>query len=75
MPRRRCCGLVEQEPCHRQLTPLDDEERVVTLLVEELETIRLKNLTGMDQAACAVTMGVSRATFQRILNAARQKIT
>jgi uncharacterized protein len=76
MPRRRCCGLVEQEPCHRQFAPIDaNEEKVVTLLVEELEAIRLKNLTGMDQAACAVTMGVSRATFQRILNAARQKIT
>ncbi|MFZ3130391.1 MAG: DUF134 domain-containing protein, partial [Desulfosporosinus sp.] len=29
---------------------------------------------GLDQAECAVSMGVSRATFQRILAAARSKI-
>lgn len=51
------------------------KEKVVTLLVEELEGMRLKGLTGMDQAQCAVSMGVSRATFQRLLNVARQKIT
>lgn len=76
MPRRRCCGLVEQEPCHRKFTPVDaKEQKIVTLLVEELEAIRLKDLTEMDQTECAITMGVSRATFQRLLNAARKKVT
>jgi predicted DNA-binding protein (UPF0251 family) len=67
---------VEQEPCHRQFIPIDaKQEKIIALLVEELEAMRLKDLTGMDQAACAMAMGVSRATFQRLLSAARQKVT
>jgi len=42
--------------------------------IEELEAIRLKDLEGMEQEECAKKMEVSRQTFQRILNAAREKI-
>jgi predicted DNA-binding protein (UPF0251 family) len=48
------------------------EENV--LKVEELEAIRLKDLEGMEQEDCAVKMEVSRQTFQRILNTAREKV-
>ena len=44
------------------------------LRIEELEAIRLKDLEGMEQEECADKMEVSRQTFQRILNAAREKI-
>lgn len=44
------------------------------LLIEELEAIRLKDLEGMEQEDCADKMEVSRQTFQRILNVAREKI-
>jgi len=44
------------------------------LLIEELEAIRLKDLDGMEQEDCADKMEVSRQTFQRILNVAREKI-
>lgn len=44
------------------------------LLVEELEAIRLKDLEGLDQEVCAKRMEVSRQTFQRVLNSAREKI-
>ncbi|MFZ5595703.1 MAG: DUF134 domain-containing protein [Bacillota bacterium] len=46
----------------------------VTLTVEELEAVRLKDLLGLEQEACAEKMGVSRPTYHRILSAARQKI-
>ncbi|MFZ5642709.1 MAG: DUF134 domain-containing protein [Bacillota bacterium] len=46
----------------------------VTLTVEELEAIRLKDLVGLEQEACAERMGVSRPTYHRILSAARQKV-
>jgi len=46
----------------------------VFIQLEELEAVRLKDKVGLDQAECAETMGVSRATFQRILGAARLKI-
>lgn len=76
MPRRRCCGLVEQEPVHRRFTPSNGRDaKTVVLLVEELEAIRLKDLGGMDQSECAKTMGISRATLQRMLRSARTKIS
>jgi predicted DNA-binding protein (UPF0251 family)/DNA-directed RNA polymerase subunit RPC12/RpoP len=45
------------------------------LKLEELEAVRLKDLEGLEQGECAEKMGVSRPTFQRILLAAREKIT
>ncbi len=44
------------------------------LLVEEYEAIRLKDALGLEQEACAQRMQISRATFQRILSAARAKL-
>ncbi|MFZ5650566.1 MAG: DUF134 domain-containing protein [Bacillota bacterium] len=46
----------------------------VNLTVEELEAIRLKDLMGLEQEACAERMGVSRPTYHRILTSARQKV-
>jgi uncharacterized protein len=46
----------------------------VRLSVEEAETIRLKDLDGLEQEEGAVKMKVSRATFQRVLVSARRKI-
>jgi predicted DNA-binding protein (UPF0251 family) len=44
------------------------------LLVEEAEAIRLKDLEGMEQEECARMMSISRSTFSRLLDSARQKI-
>jgi len=46
----------------------------VQLLVEEAEAIRLKDLEGLEQEECAENMNVSRSTFARLLDSARQKI-
>ena len=46
----------------------------VTLTVDEAEAIRLKDLEGLDQEKCAESMRVSRTTFGRILESARQKM-
>ncbi|KUK10059.1 MAG: hypothetical protein XD50_1646 [Clostridia bacterium 41_269] len=53
--------------------PLSELEEI-TLSVEELEAIRLKDLEGLEQTECALRMGISRPTFHRILVSARQKI-
>lgn len=53
--------------------PLRDLEEV-GLTIEELEAIRLKDLLGLEQEACAEKMGVSRPTYHRILSAARTKV-
>jgi predicted DNA-binding protein (UPF0251 family) len=46
----------------------------VKLLVEEAEAIRLKDLEGLEQEECAQKMNISRSTFSRVLDSARQKI-
>jgi predicted DNA-binding protein (UPF0251 family) len=47
----------------------------VTLSVEELEALRLAHKEGLYQQAAAEKMGVSRATFGRVLDAAHCKVT
>ncbi len=46
----------------------------VGLTVEETEAIRLKDLEGLQQEECAQRMRVSRPTFHRVLESARQKV-
>jgi predicted DNA-binding protein (UPF0251 family) len=48
------------------------EEVVLTL--DELEALRLADLEGEYQEAAAARMGVSRATFGRIVGEARRKV-
>lgn len=54
--------------------PLRDLEEVC-MSVEEAESLRLKDLEGLEQEAGAEKMNISRPTFQRILASARQKLT
>lgn len=44
------------------------------LSVEEAESLRLKDVEGLEQEQGAEKMGVSRPTFQRILASARHKV-
>ena len=53
--------------------PLADLQEV-QLLIEEAEAIRLKGIEGLEQEECAHKMNISRSTFSRILDSARQKI-
>jgi predicted DNA-binding protein (UPF0251 family) len=46
----------------------------VRLSLEELESIRLKDLDGLEQEECAQQMHISRPTFHRILESARSKL-
>jgi predicted DNA-binding protein (UPF0251 family) len=46
----------------------------VRLSLEELESIRLKDLEGLEQQECARQMRVSRPTFHRVLQSAREKL-
>lgn len=68
---------VEFIPSVQYFAPADTgrgaiEENI--LRIEELEVLRLKDIEGLEQEACAEKMGISRQTFQRILNAARRKV-
>ncbi|QJW45203.1 DUF134 domain-containing protein [bacterium BFN5] len=75
MPRKRCCGKIEQMPCCRRFIPEGEfSAGSVELFLEELEALRLKDIAELDQTACSLKMGLSRTTFQRILNSARRKV-
>ena len=49
-------------------------EDVITLKIEEAESLRLMDLENLDQQACADLMNIGRTTFQRIYKEARKKI-
>jgi predicted DNA-binding protein (UPF0251 family) len=77
VPRRRKRCWVESLPEATYYkpagVPLRDLDEVI-LPVEELEAIRLKDLSGLDQEQCAEQMGIARTTFQNHLYAAHAKI-
>ncbi|MBC2852214.1 DUF134 domain-containing protein, partial [Cetobacterium sp. 8H] len=68
---------VEFIPTETKFVPLNKRECDVNfnnLKIEELESLRLKDLENFSQEECAEKMNVSRQTFQNILNAARSKV-
>ncbi|MCW7075215.1 MAG: DUF134 domain-containing protein [Candidatus Methanospirare jalkutatii] len=87
--RRRCVGFLPHFFYFEPRVPIpgygdsegegrSENERIrgseEVLKVEELESIRLKDLLGLTQEEAARRMGVSQPTFHRILQAARRKI-
>lgn len=68
---------IEQMPVCRLFAPTggeDGSKGEISIKVEELEAIRLKDLEGLEQEDCAERMQVSRPTYQRILLSAREKV-
>ncbi|MBU2616924.1 MAG: DUF134 domain-containing protein [Nanoarchaeota archaeon] len=53
--------------------PLMELEEVI-LPVEEYESVRLKDLEGLEQEECAKKMNISQPTFHRLILSARKKI-
>ncbi len=74
MPRKPKCRRVCAVPSNRIFLPQEPSASAVELTVEELEALRLCNLERMEQNDAAVSMDVSRATFQRMLYKAREKV-
>ncbi len=78
MARRPCCKRVEEMPgvnyFKPRAVPLSALEEV-TLSIEELEALRLAHKEGLYQQEACERMGVSRATFGRVLDAAHRKVT
>jgi predicted DNA-binding protein (UPF0251 family)/predicted Fe-Mo cluster-binding NifX family protein len=46
----------------------------ICVSIEEIESVRLRDIENLDQEQCARYMNISRATYQRILESARKKI-
>jgi predicted DNA-binding protein (UPF0251 family) len=70
-------GIFFKLPAFSAYGPLNLDgktEEFIVMEVEELETIRLIDLEGLEQEQCAEQMNGARSTVQRIYNGARKKI-
>ncbi|MGC8574760.1 MAG: DUF134 domain-containing protein [Thermoplasmata archaeon] len=47
----------------------------ILITVDEYESLRLKDLMGLEQTEAAIMMGISQATFNRLLTSARKKVS
>lgn len=78
MPRRKLIRRIGRPPTPYVLAPSPADSPGSTpplaLTPDELEAVRLCDLEGLDQSGAAARMGVSRATFQRLLREARRKV-
>lgn len=77
MPRPRKRRWIARQPRPAIYKPAGiplDELRTVHLLQEELEALRLADLESLSQTDSAAHMGISRSTFQRILNHAHRQV-
>jgi len=78
MPRPRLCRRIALNPnvvfYKPQGIPLR-ELQTIEITHEEWETLRLKNVEGLDQTEAAKEMNTSQSTFQRIFSGAQKKIS
>jgi uncharacterized protein len=78
MPRPRRRRRIDFNPEVTYFKPAGikkSELEQVTISLEELEALRLKNIENLDQGQAAKKMEVSQPTFHRMLLEARKKIT
>ena len=75
MPRPTRCRRICELPRNVVFGPVGKQvEGRIVMGVDEFETIRLIDLEGMTQEACATQMGVGRTTVQAIYGSARRKL-
>lgn len=78
MPRPVKWRRVQFVPENTYFIPLNKKKceiEEITLKIEELEAMRLKDIEKLNQEECAKKMRVSRQTFQNVIDKARQKVT
>ena len=78
MPRPRLCRKIRFNPNITYFKPRGVPMRdlkVIQLITEEVEALRLKNIKDLDQVECAKLMKTSQSTFQRILSSAYKKVS
>jgi len=77
MARRMKCRTVDFLPETDNFLPEGKDGQTTNeyvLKIEELEAMRLKDVLGLSQEECAEKMNVSRQTFQKIIDTARNKV-
>ena len=78
MPRPRLCRRVYFNPSVTYFKPRGGRLRDLNesiLTIDELESVRLKDLEGLEQETAAKKMNISQPTFHRLILSARRKIS
>ena len=71
---KRICSLPKNNYFYAKNADNQDDMQVMTLTLEEYETIRLIDYIGLTQEQCAEQMHVARTTVQRLYTDARKKL-
>ncbi len=75
MARNQICRCIGGYPDHWSFAAPDaDPENVLTMNLDEYESIRLIDREGLTQEQCAKRMGVARTTVTNIYESARKKL-
>ncbi|TDW20336.1 putative DNA-binding protein (UPF0251 family) [Breznakia blatticola] len=74
MPRPKKTRNICNKPRCMDFKPDLQHEQVTLLPLDEYEVIRLIDYEGLNQEACAVQMGLSRASVQAMYQRARKTI-
>jgi len=75
MPRPKKCRRVCDFPENQAFAPLGTHRnRIISLSIDEYETIRLIDKKGFSQEQCGEQMDISRTTVQLLYASARKKI-
>lgn len=78
MTRPPCDKKIKYDPPYKSFKPEGcpkSELDTISICPEEAEALRLKDVEGLEQTEAAIKMGISQSTFQRILTAARKKVS
>lgn len=77
MPRRKLCRNLQGPPCCGSFKPKGIPSRflkVVTITLDEYESIRLADYENLEHEEASLKLGVSRSVFTRLVDAARKKV-
>lgn len=77
MPRPRKWRNVCSLPENNRFGPLgipENKDEIISMTVDEYETIRLIDLEGLNQVECSEQMNIARTTVQGIYRGARKKL-
>ncbi|MCL4366833.1 DUF134 domain-containing protein [Patescibacteria group bacterium] len=77
MPRHRCPRFLQFKPDVYYFKPRGIPLRylqTITLQPDELESLKLYEVDGLDQTTAAKQMRISQPTFARILDHAQRKV-
>lgn len=77
LPRPYCSRIVAGRPAVSIFKPIGipvRELEEIVMSLDEFEALRLADLEGLYQEQAAEKMKISRPTFSRIVDAARQKV-